>query len=155
MPFLLSGNDLLHSISKLVKKKKKPKLVKKKKKARHQIGRLFCSINNIHIHIYIYIDTDICVFVYIGEGYGHPHQCSCLDNPHGQRSVVGYSPWGPKELDMTELLSTYVYMCVCVSVCVYSCSVMSDTLPPHGLQHARLPCPSPSPGACSNSCPLS
>ena len=26
---------------------------------------------------------------------------------------------------------------------------------PHGLQHARLPCPSPSPGACSNSCPLS
>ena len=27
------------------------------------------------------------------------------------------------------------------------------TLPPHGLQHARLPCPSPTPGACSNSCP--
>ena len=26
---------------------------------------------------------------------------------------------------------------------------------PHGVQHARLPCPSPSPGACSNSCPLS
>ena len=31
---------------------------------------------------------------------------------------------------------------------------MSDSLWPHGLQHARLPCPSPSPGACSNSCPL-
>ena len=30
-------------------------------------------------------------------------------------------------------------------------SVMSDFLPPHRLQHARLPCPSPSPGACSNS----
>ena len=29
------------------------------------------------------------------------------------------------------------------------------TLWPHGLQHTRLPCPSPSPGACSNSCPLS
>ena len=29
------------------------------------------------------------------------------------------------------------------------------TLQPHGLQHARLPCPSPTPGACSNSCPLS
>ena len=28
------------------------------------------------------------------------------------------------------------------------------TLQPHGLQHARLPCPSPTPGACSNSCPL-
>ena len=35
------------------------------------------------------------------------------------------------------------------------CSVMSSSLSPHGLQHTRLPCPSPSPGACSNSCPLS
>ena len=34
-------------------------------------------------------------------------------------------------------------------------SVMSDSLQPHGLQHIRLPCPSPSPGDCSNSCPLS
>ena len=32
---------------------------------------------------------------------------------------------------------------------------MSDSLRPHGLQHARLPCPSPSPGVCSNSSPLS
>ena len=31
---------------------------------------------------------------------------------------------------------------------------MSDSLRPHGLQHARLPCPSLSPGACANSCPL-
>ena len=37
----------------------------------------------------------------------------------------------------------------------FSCSVVSDSLWLHGLQHARLPCPSPSPGACSNSCPLS
>ena len=33
--------------------------------------------------------------------------------------------------------------------------VVSDSLWPHRLQHARLPCPSPSPGACSNSGPLS
>ena len=32
---------------------------------------------------------------------------------------------------------------------------MSDSLQSHGLQNARLSCPSPSPGACSNSCPLS
>ena len=38
---------------------------------------------------------------------------------------------------------------------LFSHSVMSDSLQPHRLQHARLPCPSPSPGACSNSCPLS
>ena len=31
---------------------------------------------------------------------------------------------------------------------------MSDSLRPHGLQHTRLPCPSLSPGICSNSCPL-
>ena len=37
----------------------------------------------------------------------------------------------------------------------FSVSVMSHSCWPHGLQHARLPCPSPSPGACSNSCPLS
>ena len=37
----------------------------------------------------------------------------------------------------------------------FSPSVMSDSLRPHGLQHARLPCPSPTFGACSNSCPLS
>ena len=36
-----------------------------------------------------------------------------------------------------------------------SCSVMSNSLWSHGLQHDRLPCPSPTPGACSNSCPLS
>ena len=35
----------------------------------------------------------------------------------------------------------------------FSCSVVSNSLRPHGLQHARLPCPSPTPGACSNSCP--
>ena len=34
-------------------------------------------------------------------------------------------------------------------------SVMSDPLQPHGLQHARPPCPSPTPGAYSSSCPLS
>ena len=35
----------------------------------------------------------------------------------------------------------------------FSHSVMSDSLQPHGLQQARLPCPSPTPGAYSNSCP--
>ena len=33
----------------------------------------------------------------------------------------------------------------------FSCSVMSNSSQPHGLQHTRLPCPSPTPGACSNS----
>jgi len=37
-----------------------------------------------------------------GEGHGNPLQFSCLEKPHGQRSLVGYSPWGHKELDTTE-----------------------------------------------------
>ena len=38
---------------------------------------------------------------------------------------------------------------------LFSCLVVFHSLRPHGLQHARLPCPSPSPGVCSNLCPLS
>ena len=41
-------------------------------------------------------------------GHGNPHQYSCLENPHGQRSLVSYSPWACKESDMTEWLSTHI-----------------------------------------------
>ena len=41
------------------------------------------------------------------------------------------------------------------SVSQFSRSVVSNSLQPHGLQHARPPCPSPTPGVYSNSCPLS
>ena len=36
-----------------------------------------------------------------GGGHGNPLQYSCLET-HGQRSLVGYSPWGYKESDMTD-----------------------------------------------------
>ena len=42
-----------------------------------------------------------------------------------------------------------------ISLLQFSRSVVSDSLRPHGLQHARPPCTSPTPGACSNSCPSS
>ena len=38
-----------------------------------------------------------------GGGHGNPLQYSCLENPHGQRKLAGYSPWGRTELDMTEV----------------------------------------------------
>ena len=41
-----------------------------------------------------------------GGGHGNPLQYSCLENSHGQRSLVGYSSWGLKELDTNEQLST-------------------------------------------------
>ena len=40
-----------------------------------------------------------------GEGNGNPLQCSCLENPTDRGSLVGYSPWGGKESDMTERLT--------------------------------------------------
>ena len=42
----------------------------------------------------------------------------------------------------------------CIDSVQFSHSVVSNSLWPHGLQHSRLACPSPTPGACSNSCPL-
>ena len=46
-------------------------------------------------------------------------------------------------------------ICIHFSSVQFSRSVMSDSLRPHELQHTRPPCPSPSPGVHSNSCPLS
>ena len=53
---------------------------------------------------------------------------------------------------------TYIYIYIYNNIYQWvqiSRSVVSDSLWCHGLQHTRLPCPSPTPGACSNSCPLS
>ena len=42
-----------------------------------------------------------------GGGHGYQLQYSCLENPHGRRSLVGYSPWGHRESDTTERLSAH------------------------------------------------
>ena len=51
----------------------------------------------------------MCVYIYIWGGHGNSLQYSCLENPHAQRSLAAYSPWGHKELDTTEWLSTAQY----------------------------------------------
>ena len=43
-----------------------------------------------------------------GEGHGNPIQYSFLENPHEQRSLVGYSPWGHKVSDAVERLSKHI-----------------------------------------------
>ena len=40
-----------------------------------------------------------------GGGHGNPLQYACLENPHGQRSLAGYSPWVRTESGMTERLT--------------------------------------------------
>ena len=58
-------------------------------------------------------------------------------------------------LSFPNLLAYWVQHYLWFSLVWFSRSVVSKSLRPHGLQHARLPCPSPTPGAYSNSCPLS
>jgi len=60
-----------------------------------------------------------------------------------------------KRMDSQNKKSQEVFIKNTISLVQFSHSVVSDSLQPHGLQHARLPCPSPTPGACSNSCPSS
>ena len=63
--------------------------------------------------------------------------------------------------DCSDYLWVFLYVCGSVLILglfilllLFSCSVMSDSLQPHGLQHARPLCPSPSPEVFSSSCPL-
>ena len=55
-------------------------------------------------------------------------------------------------IDIVLLLVSTLADSTCVCSVQFSCSVMSDSLWPHGLQHIRFPCPSPNPRACPNSC---
>ena len=82
--------------------------------------------------------------------------------PHGWRSLAGYSPEGRKKLYTTEQLH-FIFQRVyhgaqglprwcSVSSVAQSCPTFFG---PQGLQHPRLPCPSATPRACSNSCPSS
>ena len=64
----------------------------------------------------------------------------------GDRSFIG---WSLCEIALTVLFIVHLLLLL------FSRSIVSDSLQPHGLQHTRLPCPSPSPGTRSNSHPLS
>ena len=55
-----------------------------------------------------------------GGGHGNPLQYSCLENPMDiPRSLMGYSPWGRKELDTTERLHLLTYVCVNSKLLIY------------------------------------
>ena len=69
---------------------------------------------------------------------------------HGRRTLVGTVHRVEQNQTWLKRLSTHPQDLV-----QFSHSVMSDSLWPHGLQHARPPCPSPTPRVDSNSCPLS
>ena len=60
-----------------------------------------------------------------------------------------------EEMHLTQINFTNNTISVQFSLVPFSCSVMSDSLPPHELEHARPPCPSPTPGVHPDSHPLS
>ena len=85
-----------------------------------------------------------------GQSRGHRGHCGCTTQ---HRSTKHSTPWtrtacaerkGPDTLCDPKFIQV-----------LSSRYVTSDSLRPHGLQHARPPCPSPTPSACSNPCPWS
>ena len=55
-----------------------------------------------------------------GGGHGNPLQYSCPENPYGQRSLAGYSPWAHKVSDMTEQLSTAHLIYLGIDIDIYT-----------------------------------
>ena len=81
-----------------------------------------------------------------------------LSSPTRDRSwALAMKPQDRQGIPNTDWFSSIVQLVMMYYswyiLLVFSCSVISDSLQPHGLQHARLPCSSPTSGACSNSCP--
>ena len=80
---------------------------------------------------------------------------------HGQRSLVATVHGVTDESDRTEPLKKKtqakipLFHSTILLILQFSHSIISDSLRPHRLQYTRLPCPSRTPGACTNSCPLS
>ena len=67
-------------------------------------------------------------------------------SPHWETWLECFPFLGKWEQNRVNLLNLELQFCH---------SAVSESLWPHGLHHSRLPCPSPTSGACSNSCPLS
>ena len=104
-----------------------------------------------------------------GQGNGNPLHYSCLGKSQWTEETDGLQSMGSQNSDTIEQLNTVQHRTYCIITLwitteksvqfshsiQFSHSVMSDSLCPHGLQHARPPCPSSTPGDCSNSCPSS
>ena len=99
----------------------------------------------MYVYVYVYVYVYMCVYIYIYLSLSHSKfpdlspwyllLSADLGSPSKILRVIGNT-------DLT----------IHRSYCQFSCSVVSDSLQPHGQQHTRLPHPSPTPGACSNSC---
>ena len=94
-------------------------------------------------------------------GIGVPHPSSILVSvckqvfPGGRGELLTYKKFIPP-LSSHPMINSLSFRASINFISVqFRCSVLSNSLRPHGLQHARPPCPSPTPGVYSNPCPLS
>ena len=71
--------------------------------------------------------------------------------------AIPFSRGSPRPRDQTQVsgIACGFFILWAFSSVQFSCSVVSDSLRPHESQHTRPPCPSPTPGVYSHSCPLS
>ena len=76
--------------------------------------------------------------------------CQCMAKPLQYCKVISFQLIKINDKKKKKNLTCHEF-----SSDQFSCSVMSDSLRPHGPQHARLPCPSPTPGVHPNPCTLS
>ena len=75
-----------------------------------------------------------------GGGNGNLLRCSCLENPHGQRNLAGYSPKCCKDLDMTEWLSTHTqHMGIDLTRLVSICKREDWATPKWPMEFCQLP----------------
>ena len=83
-----------------------------------------------------------------------PREATIRVTPNFNPYVSAY-PWWPPSIRRLSPLVGSGFPSQDPTTVQFSCSIVSNSLRPHGVQHARLLCPSPSPGGYSNSCPSS
>ena len=146
------------------------------RKARGERARAFCIFGAKHFPM-IFISGPKVHFVVNPEIAVHEcpakhrltcvcvciHACICVSTMCSVQSLSQVqffaTPWTAAHqasLSIANSPSLLRLVSIESDMCIqFSPSVMSDFLRPHGLQHARPPCPSPTPGVYPNSCPLS
>ena len=82
---------------------------------------------------------------------------SCYRDLNGEKETLERNKWKVQnwKTQFIKWKTSLAAQCIRKDSVQFSRSVVSNSLWLHGLQHARLPCPSPTPGVYSNSCPLS
>ena len=73
-----------------------------------------------------------------GGGHGNPPQDSYLENPHAQRSLADYSPWGCKDSDLTEHVILTTFNHLTLTATIRSMHYYYPTLPVRRLRHREV-----------------